>query len=224
MSGYDKEKIKQLINRFMFEIINVRSKFQLWKHIQKHRNEHLDELNIAPAFFTLTLHSVFNDVIITLAKLYEHGKQTANLNKLINIADANRALFDYKEHAIDPLMITNKEIENHKKIIEEKEESLNNLFMWRDKVYAHNDMKYFFDKEQLPKDAELTMQHIEELIEKAWEIVNFYSLALEGKAWHPDSPDTLDIEKVFSILKNFKEEKNREIDVFLMGAGLKRTQ
>lgn len=104
----------------MLEIINVRSKFQLWRHIQKHRNEHLDELNIAPAFFTLTLQSLFNDVIITLAKLYEHGRTTANLNKLINIADVNRALFDYKENAADSLMITKKEIENHKKIIEEK--------------------------------------------------------------------------------------------------------
>ncbi|HDX9630597.1 TPA: hypothetical protein ROY30_004322 [Bacillus cereus] len=208
----------------MLEIINVRSKFQLWRHIQKHRNEHLDELNIAPAFFTLTLQSLFNDVIITLAKLYEHGRTTANLNKLINIADVNRALFDYKENAADSLMITKKEIENHKKIIEEKKECLNNLFIWRDKVYAHNDMKYFFDKGQLPKDAALTMKHIDELIEKAWGIVNFYSLALEGKAWHPDSPDTLDVEKIFSILKNFKDEKNREIDVLLMGAGLKRTQ
>lgn len=216
LKAYDIEKAKQLIKGLMQEIIQVKSKFELWKYLQKERNTHIDELNLAPAFFTLTLHSLFNDVIITTAKLYEHGKDTINLNKLINIAENHRDVFNYQEG--NELLLNNKVIKEHKELIESKQPEIDNLFVWRDKVYAHNDRKYFFEKKQLLQDAELTIEHIEELLQSAWQIVNFYSLALEGKAWYPDSPDTLDVKRILFILREYNEQKN---DIYRIGMGLK---
>ncbi|KAA9023562.1 AbiU2 domain-containing protein [Niallia endozanthoxylica] len=209
MSAYDEEMIKQLIKGLMQEIIQVKSKFKLWQHIQQQRNEYIDELNLAPAFFTLILQSMFNDVIITTAKLYEHGKGTINLNKLINIAENHKEIFIYEEK--NKSLLNNEVIKEHKVCIETKKEQLDNLFTWRDRVYAHNDKKYFFEKNQVIKDAELTIENLEDLLQNAWEIVNFYSLALEGNAWYPESIDTLDVDCILSILKNFNEQKKMKL-------------
>lgn len=222
MNSYTEKEAKLLIKGLMQEIIGVKSKFDLWKHIQNNRNEHINELNLAPAFFTIILHSLFNDVIITTAKLYEHGRDTINLNKLINIAESHKKIFVYSDGK-EPLL-NNYEIKEHRKKIEIKQEQLDNLFTWRDRVYAHNDKKYFFEKSQVTKDAKLTIENLNALIYDAWEMVNFYSLALEGKAWLLDSPDNLDVSKILSILKMYNKQRENEIDIFRIGMGLNPTK
>jgi AbiU2 len=206
MSGHcSKEELRQYIDRMMHEIINVKSKYQLWCRIQERRKDRLEAMNIAPSFFTLTFHSLFNDVIITLAKLYDRKAQAGSIHKFLNIASQNIQFFDYKDDPSDKLLVTQEKIEEYRAGIEDKNKIINHLFTWRDKVFAHNDKKYFFDRNQLLVDAELTTQNINDLIEYVRETINTFSIALDGKAWYPESSNVMDVDKVLDILHDYQK-------------------
>jgi len=108
----------------------------------------------------VTVHSLTSSILLAVARLYDIDSSEKTIIKLINMCKVNANLFDItKVHGyIDE---TNQEVEtkviyrsNFGDFIEEIEsryleikhsEQLKKIKTLRDKIFAHNDKKYFID-------------------------------------------------------------------------------
>lgn len=200
-----KEEIIIHIEKLLNEVANVNSKFKLFKYITERRNDSLKELNIAPAFFSLVLDSLINNVIISLAKIYESSNRSGgSINKLLNKIEQNIKSISDKRISIN---IINK----HRIEIKEVEGTIDNLFTWRDKHCAHFDKKYFLESKSLAEDAKLTYHDINRLIERAGEILNDYYSILKDVYYSIEALNFDDVSKIIEILKEY----NIRVDNFI---------
>ncbi|MBX4269092.1 hypothetical protein [Clostridium estertheticum] len=132
----DKDIITHL-EKLLNEVVNVNSKFNLFKFIKERQNDSLKELNLAPAFFSLILDSLINNVIISIAKIYEPcTRSSGSMDKLFNKIEQN--IKNISEKNID-----NNIINKHRDYISNKKDIIYNLFIWRDKHFAHLDKSIF---------------------------------------------------------------------------------
>ena len=163
------------VNKLIDELMYVDSCFGLYFHLQnlKANEETLNIMNIAPGFFQITIRSLLESSIITLAKLYSN-KDDRSIIRFIKYVEQN------SEHIIGGKSI-NDLILKHKSELDDNKEAIKYLFMWRNKSYAHYDKQYFFDSEQLAIDAPLLIGYINKLIALGGKIVNDYQVMSCGK-------------------------------------------
>jgi methyl-accepting chemotaxis protein len=201
----EKQEIIIHMERLLNEVANVNSKFKLFRYITERRNDSLRELNIAPAFFSLVLDSLINNVIIILAKIYEsYNRSGGSINKLLNKIEQNL-------ENISDERITINTINKHRSEIEEVGGVIENLFIWRDKHCAHFDKKYFLGSNSLSEDAKLTYSDINKLIERAGEILNDYYSILNNAHYNIEALNFDDVSKIIDILKDY----NIRVDNFI---------
>lgn len=68
-------------------------------------------------------------------------------------------------------------------------------------MYSHYDKDYFLKEKNISEDAEVTFGNIEELIEKAKEILNYYYSDLTGKYMCCEATNFDDVNRIIDILK-----------------------
>lgn len=200
----------------------VRSKYDLWRYLQARMQDRSEEMHLASGFFTLTNLSLFSDIIVSLFKLYEEKAQDGSLYKFLGIVSDSLSLFDYKESPDDSPLVSLSTIKKDKEEIRWQYVAIGNLSTWRSKVFAHNDRKYYLDRNRLLQDASLTNQDIEVLIDLAWKIVNKYCLALDGSSYYPEVPNAKDVGKVLDILHDYRQQKMSKADALranILGMG-----
>ncbi|TQR40172.1 hypothetical protein [Paenibacillus popilliae] len=200
---YDKRSLERLVMQMYHDTIRVESKYHVWKQIINSSKERYDLMNrIAPAYFNMTTSALFTDFVISLTKLFDSdSKVVGNLKKLIDIAEGvNSSVYEEQNNA--GISIINKStLEGYKKQLEEQKPILDNLFKWRDKVFAHYDKKYYLDRKRIHSDAQVRYEEIDILFELLHSILNNFSLALSGRALYPEAIDALDIERLFNVIE-----------------------
>lgn len=183
------------IEKLLRELIKCNSQYKLYKLLLEKTNSNLKELNLAPAFFQLVIDSLSSNVILTLAKIYEQPKRSGgSIYKLLNKIEQN-----WKE--INNEQINSCRINQHREVIKQMNEIIDNLFEWRDKHYAHYDKDYFVGEKNISDDYKITFGNIEQLIDKAKEILNYYYSALTGKYMCCEATNFDDINRIINILK-----------------------
>ena len=219
MTLKSKMQFEEYLKTLFGEIIKLHSKFELYLHLQNERVDRLNEMNLAPAFFKLTMDALISDVIISLAKIYENyrsERSNRNLNKFLRFVENNLDLFP---QSIEEMKLLNCNylvdydlIKTHLEQIDNQKEVLDNLIQWRDKLYAHFDKKYFADREKLNVDHSINIGQIRTLIQLAGEILNKYSVAYNGVYKTIEAVNLKDVDTIFNILhrhlESFKEEHN----------------
>lgn len=207
---------QDIINQFvndveglLEELYQLNSFYLLDKYLKQKKNqqENLDAMNKAPAFFSLAMHSFQYSAIMGLAKIYEPAsRDSKSINKFINFIEGNHK----KIFLNDPITkkklgrtsdIDGSTVIKHREKLTEVEPIINNLITWRDKAYAHNDKKYFKDREALGRDFPITYKEIEDLIELAAEILNTYQVGFKGASTHIIPTNTYDVDAVIKALK-----------------------
>ncbi|WP_227936021.1 AbiU2 domain-containing protein [Alkalihalobacillus deserti] len=204
------EKLKEGLFQ---EIISINSFLELYIHIRKKRNDRLEILNKAPAFFQLTQESLLTSVIIGLAKIYEkRNKKGRTIFNFLDFIEANyKGIFSnnlelMKKQSRD-YEITNELISEHKLLLEKQEPILNNLFAWRDKSFAHMDKKYFDDRGLLGEDYPITIEQIRHLIELLTDILNKYGGAYNGNIQIVKATNVTDIDRILNWLHKVEPYK-----------------
>lgn len=195
------------IEKLLNEVVNVNSKFKLYKYIIERANDNLNELNIAPGFFNLVLDSLISNVIITIAKIYEPSNRSGgSISKLIN-------KIEQSIKSIEDERINIELIKKHRNEIEKSKDVIKNLFVWRDKQYAHYDKKYFLGENNLSEDAKLTFGDIINLIEKAGAILNDYYSVLTDKYYSIEACNFDDVKKILDMLKQYNYIRDEFIEL-----------
>ncbi|MBN8569346.1 MAG: hypothetical protein J0M18_06920 [Ignavibacteria bacterium] len=212
----------EFFKKLLDQLIYVNNIFEIYKHIQNKRVDKLSELNFAPTFFGLVLESLFSDTIVTLCKIYKNGKNDEyNIHTFLELIEKNVILFSwekrfsrstFKEQDIEYYKKLHNRVDldiisKHREQIKQKHKSVESLFFWRDKHFAHNDKKYFLSSDLIAKDSPITYGEIKELIELVQDIMNYYSVAFNGCSNSINYMGQFDIDKILDALTEYKKMK-----------------
>ena len=221
-------RFEKFSNKLLNEIISINNNFLLYKHLLKKREDRLDAIHYANAFFSMIGEALFTDVIISLSRLYEknYRKSYGNLYNYLDFIDTNSNLFtvDEKIRRVENIggleeyikenfpSSINELIENHRNMLNDMESKIDSLMTWRDKYYAHNDGKYFFESEKLYKEVPLFYKDIEKLIHNVSMVVNAYVVQFNGKITATTYPDVYDIDVILDIVNEYHQNRLREFE------------
>lgn len=210
------EELKKIIEAYLFRIVHVNDKYRLYRYLIERENDRLDELNMAPAFFTIVMEALQQSFMIEIFKLFDSNSKTG-LVKLLNICMNSNKQFPVERNNIfheinldtgetidtlyDNIKINaKKDIKELELKLKEKEEIINNLRGQRDKYYAHLDKEYFVKKDNISKKFPFLFYDMEELIDFAEEICNTLLIDLCGQSIYYNSTNYNDIKNILDTL------------------------
>jgi hypothetical protein len=187
------ERVENDVDRFIDEIVRIDSAHRLYLRLTEQWREDVDVMNTAHLFFRRVFEAIESEIIVSLSKLYEIGRSDRNLMKLVNYVRSNRTSVDwgYEE-------ISHEQTDEHKQLIKEQQEVVENVISRRDKFYAHHDKEYFLNANDLTEDFPLDVDGVEALLEVAERIVGDYYRALTGSDM--DMTGNIDVGRVFRAL------------------------
>ncbi|WP_456363521.1 AbiU2 domain-containing protein [Priestia aryabhattai] len=169
----EKEELINFTRQLTFEIYDTYNTLKLHMHLHNSLVDNPEIGQLAQSYFVLTQHSLANDYIIRIARMFDKkpkGTQFGTLFKLLNLIEQNANLFTNKKSIL-------KEVSRHRNIFDEDNAALlNNIKTWRDKSYAHWDKKYFYDEDRLKLevDAPIKYNQLYNLLRTSGQIANFY--------------------------------------------------
>lgn len=189
-SSWDElDEYLQLVSLVAYEVERIKkAHFQLINLVQMF-NEHLDLVNIAPAFFSEALDALEYKVIVGTVRLYNKG--SASLMKLLCKAE-NRRPLNSNLH---------KFVLERKKRLEEIDILINPLETARDHYLAHLDQRAFDGV-----DPEINFWN-SELNENIVALLDFAKSTLSGifthcgKSLPPEFPLYCDLQKLIDKMK-----------------------
>ena len=190
------------------EIVRFISYFELYRTLHDRKSDRINEINIAPAFFQITMDSLYSVIIICTDKLLS-SKSERGLWNFLSFIENNRKILDVAElkrrrgfpdnhWMLDRDPITFQTIEKDRESILNLE-SLESVKLRRDKFHAHFDKEYFFNREKLGKDAPLTWPDFDKIFDLMKGILNKYSASYDGNTYHLIPFNVSDVELIFDI-------------------------
>ncbi|MBI3937632.1 MAG: hypothetical protein HY323_11705 [Betaproteobacteria bacterium] len=199
-----------------YEAGRLTSYIKLYRRLHERRTDRLDEMNIAPAFFSVTTDALFSAIVLWVDKLFDEHSERGFFNfltfveynrEMLSIAELQRRKGYPNGHwMLDRLPIT-------LEVVNEDRARLKNLAclaafkLRRDKFHAHFDKDYFFDRERFSKEAPITWGEAEELIKVMAEIINHYSSAYDGRLFSLEPININDLDHLLNRLHNVRERK-----------------
>ncbi|OGP92721.1 MAG: hypothetical protein A2Z19_02075 [Deltaproteobacteria bacterium RBG_16_54_18] len=190
------------------------SYMSLYRHLQERKRDRLNEMNISPAFFQVTLDSLFSSIVLWVDKLFCEKSEFGFVNFLTFI-EYNRNTFSIQElkrrnnysdghWMIDREEITYDVIEKDREKIRSIE-ALPSFKLRRDKFYAHFDSAYLFERHKLEDEAPLVLGDLTKIAEIMNDIINTYSTAYDGNIFLLKPLNVTDIDRILDFIhKNNK--------------------
>lgn len=191
------------------EVVRLISYIKLYRRLHERKEDRLTEMNIAPAFFQVTLDSLFTSIILWIDNLLNRKSERGFWNFLAFIEN-NRKIFEISElqkrrdfpdgHWMldrDPLTFNTIE-EDRRKI--QNLESISSIKHRRDKFHAHFDKDYFFDRKRIGQDAPLIWKDMDDIFELMKSILNKYSASYDGNTYHLVPFNVYDVDRLLDAL------------------------
>lgn len=175
----------------------------LYRRLFERRNDRLQEMNLAPAFFSTVTDSLFSVIILWADKLFDEKGQRgifdflvfveSNLSMLAIEQLKRRREYPDGHWMLDRDNITLETVKAERERIRSLE-CLKSIAIRRDKFHAHFDREYFFDRNRLEEEAPLVWDDFERVIQVISDIINQYSTAYDGNMFvlTPANIDDLD--------------------------------
>ncbi len=196
------------------EVVRLISYIKLYRRLHERKEDRLTEMNIAPAFFQVTMDSLFTSIILWIDNLLDRKSERGFCNFLAFIEN-NRKIFEISElqkrrdfpdghWMLDRAPITFNTIEEDRRKIQNLE-SIGSIKHRRDKFHAHFDKDYFFDRKKIGQDAPLIWKDMDDIFELLKSILNKYSSSYDGNTYHLVPFNVHDVDRFLDAL----HKKNR---------------
>ncbi|MFZ5585091.1 MAG: hypothetical protein ACOZHQ_04085 [Thermodesulfobacteriota bacterium] len=197
------------------EAARLTSYIAVYRKLIELQQTRIDEMNIAPAFFQIVIDSLHSSIIIWSEKLLNKNSQRGlynfltfcgnNLN-LFSISELQRRREYPDDHwMLDREPITIEDVNNDKQRIANLA-ALKYLKLRRDKVHAHFDKEYFFNKIKISIDAPIKWSDLTEIIQVMEETINLYSSSYDGNLFSLHAINNTDIELLLDRLHSASEQ------------------
>ena len=179
--------------------------------------DRLKEINIAPAFFQISIDALFSGIVIWMHKFFDENGERGLFNFLTCIENNRDALalselqrrrqYPNGHWMLDHDPITLETINEHRKSIRGLE-ALQSIKLLRDKYHAHFDKKFFFDRDRLASDAPITWNALDKAMELVWDIINTYSTSFDGKTYTRTPINADDVDHLLDALHAARKRRN----------------
>ena len=191
----------------------------VYRQINERTNDHLSELNLAPAFFHTVEDSLFTTIVLWADKLFDERGERGLFNFLTFI-EQNRTWMstsELKRRRSYPdghwmlegrVPITVESIEEDRAKIRSLA-ALKSIRIRRDKFHGHFDKDYFFDRDRLHAEAPVRWIDLDEARKVMGGILNDYSVDFDGEM---SSWKTMNIDDLGRLLKAAARGNQRHAD------------
>jgi hypothetical protein len=197
------EQFMKYHNKLRDELNLAYTHHEICKTLRELMKNYLDEFNVAPAFFALTIDAHLFATIMSINRFIDDHANAFKLSKFFKLIEQNPDVFSdeaYRRHLKDKgyddedckhwlenrVRLTSDAIKKDEKIIEKL--PVKNLKDWRNKKLAHIDELYVLTDAKISKMSPITSADIDQIIHTLHEILNRYLLAFDGSGWAIGSP------------------------------------
>ena len=153
----EKEQFIEETEAYLRHIFFASDCLACYKSILDGSSKYNNQINIAPGFFSVSLHALSKCLCIELSKLFLGSGDEKTMHKFINVAKANQNIFpkekisvcDWEDDSkLPPTQITEKiniakDLQDAEMQLEQLQPILSRLKGRRDQFLVHNDSKYF---------------------------------------------------------------------------------
>jgi DNA-binding ferritin-like protein (Dps family) len=185
----------------------------VYRRLFERRTDRLAEMDIAPAFFTLTAVALLSTITIWIDKWYDNSSERGFIN-FLKFIENHLELFDVDELqrrgklSEDHLLLRNHEPITFKSIQSDRQKigalkSLANFKIRRDKFEAHFDKAYFFNTAKLYREASVDWADLDQILHLNKEILNRYSAAFDGVTDAIEPKNASDVDHVLDGLHEY---------------------
>lgn len=180
----------------------------VYRQISERTQDHLRELNLAPAFFRTVEDSLFTTIVLWADKLFDE-KAERGLFNFLTFIEYNRewmGIDELKRRRSYPdghwmlkgrLPITVQSIEADREKIRSLA-ALKSISVRRDKFHGHFDKDYFFDRARLQDEAPIRWMDLDEAGNVMGGMLNDYSVDFDGEMF---SWNTIGIDDLGTLLR-----------------------
>lgn len=208
------QKFEEYRQYLEYEATRLVSYAALYRRLHERRADRLKEMNIAPAFFSVTADALFSAIVLWTDKLFDEQGERGICN-FLTFVEYNLKLF-----AIEQLKRRNSYPDGHwmlnrdpitLEVINEHREKirnlacLNNFKIRRDKFHAHFDKGYFFDRKRFADKAPLKWGDLDSVTELLKDIINHYSAAFDGHLFALQPLNINDIDYLLNHLHKYEK-------------------
>ena len=198
--------------------------FAIWKYLWNLHKDYIDELNRAPAFFSLTMRAHLLATAMRLNKFFDKPEDNISIYEFLNFAEQNLDIFSNQAfekrnrgderydiavriHTERTPKITPELVKEHRQKIEKLPK--HNLRKWRNKALAHIDKKSVLRGVDILKEYPVKIEQVDEIIDTIHDILNHYSAAYDGITWEKDLVLEPGIQEVMDSIR-FKTREERK--------------
>lgn len=199
-----------------FEAQRLASYIRLYHHLHERMTDRLNEINISPTFFQVTIDALFTAIVLCIDKLFGKRSERGFVD-FLSFVENNRTIFSIdelkrrKSYPNDHWMlnrqpITIQRIENDRIKIQQIE-SLSSFKLRRDKSHDHFDNEYFLDRSKLGGDIPMKRGDLSHIVHTMLDILNTYSAAYDGNIYSLGPLNINDVDRIFDILHKYGMRK-----------------
>lgn len=170
-----KQNLIEEINSYYDHYVYMADVMAVHNHMQSYINRNSQALEIAPNFFRIVYAATIDSYMLTFARMYDNSKQAKSIENLVLKCKKNISLFDNVKEVEKRLV----DFEARMKTDEFLAPAIETIKHRRDKIFAHNDEKYFIHPEN--DDSHLPMYELWILSNFTGEILNYLLEALGEK-------------------------------------------
>jgi len=192
------------------ELVNIKSKLDLLFHLHERKQDRLDQMNVAPAFFGLVFNSFENDLVICLFRFFDADPKSASLSSFLSFAGSHLELFSNEAFLLrnpsgpkywhPERQITNEIIDKQRIEIVALRPILDSLRLRRNKLHAHSDQMYVYQPLKLNDEASFTFNDAHKLIDVGRKTLDAYSSSFDNSFQSWDIINRFDIDNVLDRL------------------------
>lgn len=190
------------------EIQRFRDSVAVYRQIQERKADHLEAINLAPAFFGVVEGALFTTIVLWADKLFDE-KGERGLFNFLTFVEYNRKWLSTQElqrrrnYPDEHWMLQGRTPITAESIEQDREkirslEALKSFRLRRDKFHGHFDKDYFFDRERFDQEAPIRWKDLEAAGDVMGAMLNGYSVDFDGAMY---SWDTINIDDLGVLLR-----------------------
>lgn len=192
-----------------FEAQRLASYIRLYHHLHERMRDRLNEMNLSPAFFRVTIDALFTTIVLWVERLFGKNSERGFLN-FLSFVEHNRNIFSIDElkrrksvpddhWMLNRQPITFQRIENDRHKIAQIE-SLSSLKLRSDKSHSYFDKDYFLNKIKLGEGTPIKWGDLSHVVHTMLDVLNTYSAAYDGNMYSLGPLNINDVDRILDLL------------------------
>ena len=220
------DEFRCLLSALLNELVDARFHFTLHQNLVGAMKEYAEEFGQSLTFWNLTLGALIDAALIRLCRAYDtHSGSVLTLRNLLEAIRVNLTIFDepnfrerLKGNAFVDSLASDLKPPDHAQIqkdiaaVSVSDPLVNKLVLWRHNYIAHRSSEGVLNPQKLSAQHPFLFAEIDQLLSRAMEIGNRYSLLFDATAHATMMVGKDDYSFVLTALREQRKRRKKELD------------